>query len=64
VLKREVTDLLAGRAGLRGGRLLLPKKKLIHLPFQAAVSGCKKLLSLVTFFAAAKKVTPRRGGGY
>jgi hypothetical protein len=56
-----VTHPLAGRAGLRGGRLLSPTRTLIHLPLQAAVSGCKKLLSLITFFAAAKKVIPPPG---
>jgi hypothetical protein len=61
VLKRKVTNLLAGRAGLRGKQLLSPTWTLIHLPPQAAVSGCKRLLSLITFFAAAKKVIPPPG---
>jgi hypothetical protein len=59
--RSKVTNLLAGRAGLRGGQLLSPTWTLIHLPLHAALSGCKKLLSLVTFFAAAKKVTPPPG---
>jgi hypothetical protein len=29
-----------------------------------ALGVVEKLLSLITFFAAAKKVIPRRGGGY
>jgi hypothetical protein len=59
--ERKVTSLLAGRAGLTRRQLLSPTRTLIHLPLQAALSGCKRLLSLVTFFAAAKKVTPPPG---
>jgi hypothetical protein len=60
------TGAQGDRAAYRPGRppreaLLSPTRTLIHLPPQAAVSGCKKLLSLITFFAAAKKVIPPPG---
>ncbi|WP_277186775.1 hypothetical protein, partial [Caballeronia sp. BR00000012568055] len=48
-------------AGLRGGGLLLPRETINPLAFSTGSVRLKKLLSLVTFFAAAKKVTPPPG---
>ncbi|WP_277185651.1 hypothetical protein, partial [Caballeronia sp. BR00000012568055] len=50
-----------GRAGLRGGGLLLPSESINPLAASRGSAWLKKLLSLVTFFAAAKKVTPPPG---
>jgi hypothetical protein len=55
------TEHLTGRAGLRGGKLLLPSEPLNPLAASRGSVRLKKLLSLVTFFAAAKKVTPPPG---
>jgi hypothetical protein len=61
VLKRKLTHPLAGRAGLRGGKLLLPSENLNPLALSTCSVWLKKLLSLITFFAAAKKVIPPPG---
>jgi hypothetical protein len=61
VLKRKLTNPLAGRAGLRGGGLLLPSEILNPLALSTCSVWLKKLLSLITFFAAAKKVIPPPG---
>jgi hypothetical protein len=55
---------LTGRAGLRVGELLLPMETINPLAGSRGSVWLRKLLSLITFFAAAKKVIPRRGGGY
>jgi hypothetical protein len=55
------TECLTGRAGLRGGGLLLPRELINPLAASRGSVRLKKLLSLVTFFAAAKKVTPPPG---
>uniref|UniRef100_UPI0023F925C6 hypothetical protein n=1 Tax=Caballeronia sp. BR00000012568055 TaxID=2918761 RepID=UPI0023F925C6 len=62
VLKPDRTYSLTGRAGLRGGELLLPRETINPLALSTCSAWLKKLLSLVTFFAAAKKVTPPPGG--
>ncbi len=51
------TEHVTGRAGLRGGGLLLPRETFNPLAVSRGSVRLKKLLSLVTFFAAAKKVT-------
>jgi hypothetical protein len=61
MLKRKLTHPLAGRAGLRGGELLLPSENLNPLALSTCSVWLKKLLSLITFFAAAKKVIPPPG---
>jgi hypothetical protein len=55
------TERLTGRAGLRGGGLLLPRELINPLAASRGSVRLKKLLSLVTFFAAAKKVIPPPG---
>jgi hypothetical protein len=55
------TERLTGRAGLRGGGLLLPREPINPLALSTCSVRLKKLLSLITFFAAAKKVIPPPG---
>jgi hypothetical protein len=57
----KVTKPLSGRAGLPKAAAIVTYTNVNPLAVSSCTVWCKKLLSLITFFAAAKKVNPPAG---
>jgi hypothetical protein len=57
----KMTKPLTGRAGLPKAAAIVTDMDVNPLALSTCTVWLKKLLSLVTFFAAAKKVTPPPG---